>query len=123
MADSIHANYGRIGFAVVAGTLAIIGTLVYLGGFGGRSDIVYAETYSDNAVTGLSVGSDVNMRGVKIGEGAHVKNCIIMQDGVIEEGAYLENCILDKNVTIPAGEKIIGTRYYPVCVRKGGRLI
>lgn len=68
MADSIHANYGRIGFAVVAGTLAIVGTLVYLGGFGGRSDIVYAETYSDNAVAGLSVGSDVNMRGVKIGE-------------------------------------------------------
>ncbi len=68
MADSIHANYGKIGFAVVAGTLAIIATLIYLGGFGGGKDIVYAETYSENPVTGLSVGSDVNMRGVKVGE-------------------------------------------------------
>lgn len=68
MADTIRANYGKIGFAVVAGVLAIIGTLIYIGGFGGRSDIVYAETYSDNAVTGLSIGSDVNIRGVKIGE-------------------------------------------------------
>ncbi len=68
MADSIHANYGKIGFAVVAGTLAIIGTLVYLGGFGGRKDVVYAETYSEGPVSGLSIGSDVNLRGVKVGE-------------------------------------------------------
>ncbi len=68
MADSIHANYAKIGFAVVAGTLAIIGTLIYLGGFGGQKDIIYAETYSEIPVTGLSVGSDVNMRGVKVGE-------------------------------------------------------
>ncbi len=68
MADSIHANYGKIGFAVVAGTLAIIATLVYLGGFGGKKNIVYAETYSEIPVTGLSIGSDVNLRGVKVGE-------------------------------------------------------
>lgn len=68
MADSMHANYGRIGFAVVAAAVAIIGTLVYLGGAGGNDDIVYAEMYYDNPVTGLSVGSDVNLRGVKVGE-------------------------------------------------------
>ena len=78
---------------------------------------------ADGSMINGTVEHSVLFRGVKIGKGAHVKNCIIMQDGVIEEGAYLENCILDKNVTIPAGEKIIGTRYYPVCVRKGGRLI
>ena len=68
MADSTHANYGRIGFAVVAAIAAIVGTLIYLGGAGGDSDVVYAESYSDVPVSGLSVGSDVNLRGVKVGE-------------------------------------------------------
>ena len=68
MAESMHANYGRIGFAVVAAVAAIVGTLIYLGGAGGDNDVVYAETYYDNPVTGLSVGSDVNLRGVKVGE-------------------------------------------------------
>ena len=68
MADSMHANYGRIGFAVVAAAVAVVGTLVYLGGAGGDNDVVYAESYYDNPVTGLSVGSDVNLRGVKVGE-------------------------------------------------------
>ncbi len=78
---------------------------------------------ADGSMINGTVEHSVLFRGVKIGKGAYVKNCIIMQDGVIEDGAYLENCILDKNVTIPAGEKIIGTKHYPVCVRKGGRLI
>lgn len=63
-----QANYARIGFVVVAGIAAIVATLVYLGGAGGNRDFVYVETYSDNPVSGLSVGSDVNFRGVKIGE-------------------------------------------------------
>ena len=68
MADSTHANYGRIGFAVVAALAAIVGTLIYLGGVAGSQDVLYAETYSDIPVSGLSVGSDVNLRGVKVGE-------------------------------------------------------
>lgn len=63
-----HANYAKIGFVVVASVSAIVATLVYLGGADAGKGIVYAETYSDSPVSGLSVGSDVNMRGVKIGE-------------------------------------------------------
>ena len=63
-----HANYAKIGFAVVAGIAAIVATLVYLGGADAGKGVVYAETYSDSPVSGLSVGSDVNLRGVKVGE-------------------------------------------------------
>ena len=63
-----QANYSKIGFAVVAGAAAIVMTLVYLGGMLGKGDVVYAETYSDTPVSGLSVGSAVNLRGVKVGE-------------------------------------------------------
>lgn len=63
-----HENYAKIGFAVVAGVVAIVATLVYLGGADAGQGIVFAETYSDSPVSGLSVGSDVNLRGVKVGE-------------------------------------------------------
>ena len=78
---------------------------------------------ADGSLINGTVEHSVLFRGVKIGKGAHVKNCIIMQDGVIEDGVYLENCILDKNVFIKAGERVIGTKYYPVCVDKGGKIL
>ncbi len=68
MAADNHASFMRIGLAVALGTAAIIGALVYLGGLGNAKDVVWAETYSVTPVSGLSVGSAVNFRGVKIGE-------------------------------------------------------
>lgn len=65
---SNHANYAKIGVAVVLGVAAILCVLVYLGGAGAGDDHICAETYYDTSVSGLSVGSAVNFRGVKIGE-------------------------------------------------------
>ncbi len=68
MASDNHASYSRIGFAIVVGVAAIVGTLVYLGGFGDYGNELPAETYYDTPVSGLAVGSPVNFRGVKVGE-------------------------------------------------------
>ena len=68
MASDNHASYTRIGLTVVIGVAAIVGSLIYLGGIRGRDDEVVAETYYDKPVAGLSVGSAVNFRGVKLGE-------------------------------------------------------
>lgn len=68
MPGSSRASYAKVGFAVVAGAVALVGTLVYFGGMRGRADEFLAETYYDAPVSGLSVGSDVNYRGVKVGE-------------------------------------------------------
>lgn len=65
---SNHANYAKIGFTVVLGVVATVAVLVYLGGAVGDDDIFYVETYYDTSVSGLSVGSAVNFRGVKVGE-------------------------------------------------------
>ena len=62
-----RANYAKIGFAVFTGILAVVGVLIYFGGVG-ADDRIYAETYYDKPVGGLSVGSPVNFRGVKVGE-------------------------------------------------------
>ena len=67
MSDN-HANHTKIGFVLVAATAAIIGAMIYLGGAGNGKDEFLAETYCDTAVSGLSKGSEVNFRGVKVGE-------------------------------------------------------
>ena len=68
MANDSKVGYFRIGLTAFAGLVAVVFSLVYFGGLGGGSEELLAETYSDRPVSGLSVGSDVNFRGVKIGE-------------------------------------------------------
>ena len=68
MANDNHASYARIGFAILAATVATAVTLIYLGGLRGHRNEIFVETYYDREVSGLSVGSSVNFRGVKIGE-------------------------------------------------------
>ncbi len=68
MASENHASFAKVGFIVVAGVVAIIGALIYFGGYGDTKDVFVAETYFEQPVSGLSVGSEVNFRGVKVGE-------------------------------------------------------
>ena len=68
MASEGKTSYTKIGFIVVAGIVAVAGSLFYFGGVRGNGDLVYAETCFDRSVSGLSVGSAVNFRGVRIGE-------------------------------------------------------
>lgn len=72
MADENKASYAKIGFTVFLGTVATAVALVYLGGLRGGGDIVYGETYVEKSVSGLSVGSPVNFRGLKIGRVAEI---------------------------------------------------
>ena len=67
MANDNQANYARIGFFIIVGIALIMGTLVWLGGFGGDKDRMFAETYFPNDVSGLDIGSTVNLRGVRVG--------------------------------------------------------
>lgn len=84
MASDNHAHYSRIGFTVFIGIAAIVGTLVYLGGIRGRTGVFLVETYYDKPVSGLSVGSVVNFRGVKIGE---VREISFVGNKYVVEGA------------------------------------
>lgn len=68
MAKSNSPSFAKIGLTVFLGVIAIVGTLIYLGGVKGQDDLCYAETYYTKSVSGLSVGSPVNFRGVKLGE-------------------------------------------------------
>ena len=67
MANDNQANYARIGFFIIVGIALILTTLVWLGGFGGNKNEFLVETFFSNPVSGLDVGSAVNLRGVRVG--------------------------------------------------------
>ena len=74
---------------------------------------------ADGCVIEGEVENRVLFRGVKIGKGAKVKNCVLMQDTVIEDNASVEYVITDKNVTISEGKSLTGNDTFQVYVAKG----
>lgn len=74
---------------------------------------------ADGCVIEGEVENSVLFRGVKIGKGAKVKNCVLMQDTVIEDNASVEYVITDKNVTISEGKSLTGNDTFQVYVAKG----
>ena len=74
---------------------------------------------ADGCVIEGEVENSVLFRGVKIGKGAKVKNCVLMQDTVIEDNASVEYVITDKNITISEGKSLTGNDTFQVYVAKG----
>ncbi|MDR0223007.1 MAG: glucose-1-phosphate adenylyltransferase subunit GlgD [Oscillospiraceae bacterium] len=61
----------------------------------------------------------VLFRGVKVGKGAVVKNCVLMQDSVVGEKCEMNYVISDKDVKVGSYRSLFGTKDYPVFVGKG----
>ncbi|WP_404454426.1 glucose-1-phosphate adenylyltransferase subunit GlgD [Virgibacillus necropolis] len=85
--------------------------------------------YSDTALVSKSmiatggmikgeVDNSILFRGVKVSEGAVVKNSVIMQRCIIEPGAHVENVILDKDVTITKDQVLRGAKEQPFVIAK-----
>lgn len=74
---------------------------------------------ADGCLIEGEVENSILFRGVKIGKGARVKNCVLMQDTVVEAGADIEYVITDKNVTITANKEMAGNDTFPIYVMKG----
>lgn len=66
-----------------------------------------------------TVENSIVSRGVKIGKGTVIKNCIIMQKCQIEDNCYLDSVILDKDVKVEAGTHLTGSARSPFVIRKG----
>jgi phospholipid/cholesterol/gamma-HCH transport system substrate-binding protein/paraquat-inducible protein B len=64
---STEAHYFRVGLFVFLGLAAIAATALVLGGRSFFAEKVFFETYFDESVQGLEVGSPVKLRGVDIG--------------------------------------------------------
>lgn len=64
---SAEARYFRVGLFVFIGFAVIAAAAVVLGGRGLFTREILMETYFDEAVTGLEIGSPVRFRGVRVG--------------------------------------------------------
>ena len=73
---------------------------------------------ADGCVIEGSVENCVLFRGVHVGRGVKIKDCIVMQDSYVEEGVEMENVILDKEVTVRAHGRLIGQSQYPIVIGK-----
>lgn len=73
---------------------------------------------ADGCVIEGEVENSILFRGVKVGKGAKVRNCVLMQDTVIETGATVEYTITDKNVSVSSYKELKGTESFPVFVEK-----
>jgi glucose-1-phosphate adenylyltransferase len=73
---------------------------------------------ADGCVIEGEVENCVLFRGVKIGKGAVVKNCVLMQDTVIEAGVRAEYVITDKSALISERKEIKGTDSFPLYIAK-----
>ena len=68
------------------------------------------------------VENSIIFRGVKVGKGAVVKDCILMQRCDVAEGARVENVICDKNVMITKNRWLKGVETFPYIVTKNARI-
>lgn len=68
------------------------------------------------------VENSIIFRGVNVGKGAVVKDCILMQRCQVEDGARVENVICDKNVMITKNRWLKGVETFPYIVTKNARI-
>lgn len=73
---------------------------------------------ADGCVIEGEVENSILFRGVHVGKGAKVKNCVLMQDTVVEANASVEYVITDKNVKISEGKSLTGNDSFQVYVAK-----
>lgn len=89
--------------------------------YSSKSKVINCSVADGCIINGRIEDSSIS-RDVRVGEGAVIKNSVIMQGCVIESGAYIENAIINKGVTVTGDVKLIGTPTRPMIVGKGAVL-
>lgn len=74
---------------------------------------------ADGCTVEGTVENSIIFRGVHIGKGTVVKNCILLQDTYVGAGVSLNCVISDKNVVIKDGRNLSGYKTMPFFIDKG----
>ena len=85
----------------------------------GLGSYVENSLIADGCVIEGSVENCVLFRGVKVGKGANLTNCVVMQDSVIGPNCRLNYVVTDKDVVIKNDRSLMGFQSYPVFISKG----
>ena len=73
---------------------------------------------ADGCLIEGTVRNIILFRGVHVGKGATVENCILMQDSEVMDNCLAENVIFDKEVILRNGKKLVGQKTYPMVIEK-----
>ena len=84
----------------------------------GKGAEVSNSFIADGCVIEGTVKNSILFRGVHVGKGSVIENCIIMQDSEVMENCMLENVIFDKEVVLRGGKKLVGQETYPMVIGK-----
>ncbi len=85
----------------------------------GNNAVVKNSLIADGCVIEGEVENSIIFRGVKIGRGTVVKNCVLMQNTVTGENVTLNAIIADKNVVIKDRRTLCGAEDHPFYIAKG----
>ncbi|MFI3325192.1 MAG: glucose-1-phosphate adenylyltransferase subunit GlgD [Clostridia bacterium] len=85
----------------------------------GLASHVTNSIVADGCAIEGEVDGCVLFRGVKIGKGSVLKNCVIMQDSVIGENVKMTKIISDKDVIVKDNAEIKGAESYAMYLKKG----
>ena len=80
------------------------------------------SSIADGCIVEGEVENSVLFRGVKVGKGARVRNCILMQDCVVGENCDINYIVADKDVTLGEGFTACGCKEEPYYIPKGSSL-
>lgn len=69
-----------------------------------------------------TVENCILFRGVKVGKGTTLKNCIIMSENVIGDNCNLSYVVSDKDTSISNGRTLAGCEQQPYFINKGSRI-
>lgn len=81
--------------------------------------VVKNSLISDGCLIEGTVENCVLFRGVKIGKGAVVKNCILMTDNIVGENCNLAYVVSDKDSVIRDNRVLAGCEIQPYFINKG----
>ena len=87
--------------------------------FFGETSKVKGSMVSDGCSIEGEVNDSLLFRGVQVGEGTTLDNCIIFQNTEIGAGCHLSHVIIDKDCIIRPGISLVGQPDYPVVIGKG----
>lgn len=74
---------------------------------------------ADGCVIEGEVENSVLFRGVHVGKGTKISNCVVLQACDIQEDCELSYVILDKGCTVRQGRRLAGYDSFPIIIRKG----
>jgi glucose-1-phosphate adenylyltransferase len=86
----------------------------YIGGSHVRNSIV-----ANGCIIEGDVENSILFRSVYVGKGTHIRNSIVLPGTEVNDDVELEYVVIDKNASIRNRTRLIGSREFPMIIRKG----